>query len=386
MPFRPDLFRSFFLGGFECSTHRNMSGRRLDLIAETSHDRWAQQDYAQLTEHGLRAARDGVRWHLVETVPGQYDWSYVLPLLRSAEVAGVQVVWDLFHYGWPDDLDIFSAAFVARFARYAAAFARLHLEETGRPPFVCPANEASFLAWAGGDMARMGPHARGRGGELKRQLVRTAIAGTWAVREAVPGALFAAIDPIIHIAPRRDHDPGPVEAYNEAQWQGWDMLTGRLDPDIGGSPDMLDVMGVNYYWNNQWLDDGEPLSPFDCRYRPLHELLAAAQARYGKPFFLAETSIEGTRRADWLRYVGEEVRRAIRAGVPVEGVCLYPILCHTGWDEDRSCANGLFGAEPVDGRRPVHAPLAAELRRQQALFAEFHTGSAVAAPEPDGSG
>ena len=68
-PLQP-LFQSFFLGGFECSTHRNMSRRRLDMIAATRHDLLAREDYAQLAEHGIRAARDGVRWHLVETSPG----------------------------------------------------------------------------------------------------------------------------------------------------------------------------------------------------------------------------------------------------------------------------------------------------------------------------
>src|SRR5437773_9436671 len=33
------LFKSFFLGGFECSTHRTTGGKRLDLIASTAHDR-----------------------------------------------------------------------------------------------------------------------------------------------------------------------------------------------------------------------------------------------------------------------------------------------------------------------------------------------------------
>jgi hypothetical protein len=91
----------------------------------------AAQDYRQLAEHGIRAARDGVRWHLVEASPGRYDWSAVLPLLRAAEATGTRVVWDLCHYGWPDHVDIWSPGFVDRFAAYAAAFARLHLEETG---------------------------------------------------------------------------------------------------------------------------------------------------------------------------------------------------------------------------------------------------------------
>src|SRR4051794_37304042 len=67
---RPALFRSFFLGGFECSSHRRRDGRRLDLIAATRHDLLAFEDYQQLSEHGIRTARDGVRWHQVEAVAG----------------------------------------------------------------------------------------------------------------------------------------------------------------------------------------------------------------------------------------------------------------------------------------------------------------------------
>jgi hypothetical protein len=367
--FQPSLFRSFFLGGFECSSHRRFDGRRLDLIAGTVHDLLAVEDYRQLRDHGIRAVRDGLRWYLVESVPGHYDWRPVLQMLRAAEAAGTQVVWDLCHYGWPDGLDIWSANFVDRFARYAAAFAKLHLEETGRSPFVCPVNEISWFAWSGGDMGRINPTARGRGDELKRQLVRTAIAGTHAVREAAPGARFAAVDPIIRIAPRSNRNTSRVEAYNEAQFAGWDMLSGRLEPELGGSADMLDVVGVNYYWNNQWLDDGAPLSPFDPRYRPLHALLAAVHARYGRPLFLAETSIEGEPRPAWLRYVCDEVRTALQQGTSVEGVCLYPVVSHRGWEDDRHCPNGLFEMKPVNGRRQVYLPLAAELKAQQRAFA-----------------
>src|SRR6185369_1097777 len=60
------LFRSAFMGGFECSTHVRRDGRRLDLIASTRHDRFAAEDYARLARAGLLAARDGVRWHLVD--------------------------------------------------------------------------------------------------------------------------------------------------------------------------------------------------------------------------------------------------------------------------------------------------------------------------------
>jgi beta-glucosidase/6-phospho-beta-glucosidase/beta-galactosidase len=172
------------------------------------------------------------------------------------------------------------------------------------------------------------------------------------------------------------------------------MLTGRCESELGGAPEALDVVGVNFYWNNQWVypDAARPpnagpdwrpsrdaLSVYDPRWRPFRDMLAEVYARYRRPIFVAETSIEGAPRAAWLRYVCEEVRAAIQMGVPVEGICLYPVLSHLGWDDDRYCDNGLFEMASEQRRRVVHAPLAAELRRQQHLMAAlFATG-----PMPD---
>jgi hypothetical protein len=60
------LFPSFFIGGFECSTHRLRNGRGLDLIHRTQHDRFADEDYRRLRQSGILTARDGFRWHLIE--------------------------------------------------------------------------------------------------------------------------------------------------------------------------------------------------------------------------------------------------------------------------------------------------------------------------------
>jgi len=365
--FRPSLFRSFFLGGFECSTHVRKDGRRLDLIAATRHDREAEQDYRQLAEHGIRAVRDGVRWHLVQAAgPGRYDWSPVLPLLQAASRTGTQVVWDLCHYGWPDWLDFFSMEFPARFAEYAVAFAEL-----------CPMNEISFLAWAGGETAHFNPCTNGRGPEVKRQAVAATLAGIRAMRAAVPGTRAFAVEPLINTVgrPGIDADIEPAQRRNAGMWEAWDMLLGREAPELGGSEDVLDAIGVNFYWNNQWWlhegRDAAPLSVFDERWVPLRELLARVHARYQRPLFLAETSIEDHRRALWLRYIGDEVMGALEAGTPVEGICLYPVLGHPGWDNERYCPNGLLEMEMRHGRRGVHAPLAQELRRQQAAFAAY---------------
>ena len=90
--------------------------------------------------------------------------------------------------------------------------------------------------------------------------------------------------------------------------------------------------------------------------------------RYRRPLFIAETGIENEARPAWLRYVGCEVRRAIREGVPVLGVCLYPVVNHPGWDDDRHCYNGLWDYADANGEREIYVPLARELQSQQRLL------------------
>jgi hypothetical protein len=103
------------------------------------------------------------------------------------------------------------------------------------------------------------------------------------------------------------------------------MLSGRTAPELGGSPEWLDAAGLNFYSDNQWYLDGStiPLGRHD--YRPLADMLAETHARYGRPLLVTETGGEGSARAAWFHYVCDEVRDAIGRGVPVEGVCLYPV-------------------------------------------------------------
>src|SRR5215471_20207320 len=234
------LFESFFLGGFECSTHRLATGKRLDEIAFTQHDRFARQDYERLIGQGIRTAREGLRWHLVEQRQGQYDWSSLLPMLRTAQSLGIQVIWDIFHYGWPDDwLDLFSPRFVDSLARFAGEFARLWKNETDDILYACPTNEISFFAWAAGESAVLNPFCTRRGDELKEQLVRANIAVCEALWGVNKRTRIAQIDPMINVLPlnpKNKKQAQAAEAYRLSQFQAWDMLSGRLKPELGGAP------------------------------------------------------------------------------------------------------------------------------------------------------
>jgi hypothetical protein len=366
--YRPSTFNSFFMGGFECSAHRRRDRRRLDLIAATGHDRFVTADYQSLVGHGIGTVRDGVRWHLVEATPHGYDWSSFLPMLRASHEVGLQVVWDLCHYGWPDHIDIWSPDFVDRFARFAAAVASLVRDETDGVPFYAPVNEISYWAWAGGDRAMFNPHARGRGAELKVQLVRASIAAIEAIRGIDPGARFVQIDPVINVIPRSPRSRAGAERYRRAQYEAWDMLVGRNRPDLGGSPGCLDIIGVNYYPSNQWFLGGRSVERDHPLYRPFRELLLETHRRYGKPIIVAETGAEEDARVSWFRYVCDEVCAALEEGVPVDGICLYPVTDYPGWSNGRHCETGLLGFLDSFGQRPVHTPLADELLCQQVRF------------------
>ena len=364
----PSLFRSFFQGGFECSTHRRAHDRRrVDVIAATRHDALAESDYRTLAMHGIRTVRDGLRWHLIEQTPGRYDWSSLAGQLAGAAAAGTEVIWDLLHYGWPDDVDPWTPAFVTRFAAFAAEAARVIRAQTPGTRFYCPVNEISFLAWGGGDAAYLNPFARRRGFELKVQLARAAITAMDAIRADDPAARFVHVDPVINVItdPSRPGDAPHAEGHRQAQFQGWDLIAGRIWPQVGGRPDLLDIVGVNYYHNNQWIHGGPPIDRHHPLSKPFHRMLAETYARYGRPIFIAETGIEGDERPAWLAHVADEVDQARRLGVPVEGLCLYPVLDHPGWDDDRPCPNGLLRTTPDGCARLVDQGLAAELARRQ---------------------
>jgi hypothetical protein len=303
-------------------------------------------------------------------------------MVHAARGAGVEVIWDLGHYGWPEDLDIFRPRFVERFAAYARAVARVLAAETDGPLLLSPVNEISFWSWAGGDTAHLDPYARGRGFELKAQLVRASLAAVDAIWSVAPRARILHADPAVRVVadPERPEDLPEALGYHESQFQAWDMIAGRLWPQLGGDERYLGALGVNYYPYNQWILNGPALLREDPLHRPFRDLLADLYARYGRPLLLSETGAQDDERAPWLAHIGEEVRAAMRNGVPVLGICLYPVLDHPGWADDRHCRCGLWGYPGPGGEREVHAPLARELARQMQLFQPLIPAGSKAAP------
>lgn len=355
---------SFFMGGFECSTHRRRDGRRLDLIEATAHDRHARADYGLMRDQGIRTIRDGLRWHLIEAAPGRYDWSSFDPLLDAAQDLGMQPIWDLFHYGVPDWLDPWSADFAPRFADFAAAAAQQVRTRSGPGGLYCPVNEASFFAWAAGEVEHFHPFGRGRGAEMKRQLAAAAIQASRAIRAVDPTARLVHADPVIRVVAHA-HQPEDRDAaagHTEAQHESWDMIGGRRASELEGAPELLDIIGVNFYWDNQWFMDGHTIALGHPFFTPLADILETLHLRYRRPIIITETGAEARNGPAWLRYVTGEVMAAREAGVPILGLCLYPVAHYPGWDDGRHCETGLIRIDPQSMARSLDRPMAAALR------------------------
>ena len=344
---------------------------RLDMVAVTHHDTFALQDYLRLQKHGIRTTREGLRWHLIETKPGRYDFTSALAQLRAAQKTNSRVIWDLFHYGYPDFINILKPEFVASFAAFARAFASFLKDETDDVPFIAPVNEPSFFCWIAGKVGHFAPYKKRRSNDIKLQLARATIEATENFWSISPHARVCHIDPIINIVaqPGRPQDAQAAEGYRLSQYEVWDMISGRLHPEIGGRERYLDIIGVNYYENNQWLHNGKVLRLGDELHRPISEMLAEVYARYRRPMFVAETGTENEARPAWLRYIAEQTHLAKTRGADVHGICLYPIVNFPGWDDDRHCHNGLWDYPDKRGARAIHQPLADELERQQRIFA-----------------
>jgi hypothetical protein len=367
-----DPFDSFLQAGFECSSHRRRDGVRLDLIRATAHDVHARSDYRQCRELGFRTLRDGLRWHLIEKTPGQYDWSSWMPALEAAEELGMQVIWDLFHYGSPDCLDQAAPDFAERFADFALAAVEVQQSISGRQPLLCPLNEINFLSWAVDDgyFPQVGPKQRGW---FKDRLVRTAITASKAIKQRWPNAVIVWAEPLIHIAPH-DRRRATIQAARrnlDGMFEAYDWIMGLERPELGGDASLVDVVGWNFYPHNQWYFKGPTVPMGHHEYRPLSDMLVEMGERYGKPMFLSETGAEGTGKPSWLHYVCNEVRDAMRRGADMRGICWYPITAYPGWDNSRHAETGLLSTITSEGTRHVDNRLLAEFERQRGEFADF---------------
>lgn len=352
------------MAGYEGADHVNLHGRPLDMVAISGHASQMQRDYGLAAAQGLRTVRESVGWRACcPRGAAQRDFSRLRRSLEAAEASGLQILWTLMHYGTPPDVQVMDLAFGERFADFAGAAAREIRGRSGRPGIYNPINEIGFLAWAMATRSLVGGSPAGLDGYLvKCQLVRACLHAIEAIRAEDAGARFLHVEPLIHVvAPVEDPTlQAEADRFSEYQWQAWDMLLGRLAPELGGTPAAVDWIGANHYHDAQWeVGTGRRLDwdRGDARRAPFSELLMAAWQRYHLPMIVAETSHVGEGRARWIDEIARETSAAMGRGATVEGICLYPAVDRPDWNDlDHWHRSGLWDAVADEGAPSDEVP------------------------------
>ena len=347
----------------------------------TGHDALIGQDYDDAIKLGIFTIREGIRWSVVEKTPYEYDWSAVQRMISIAAHKGIQIVWDICHFGFPDDLTPLHPMFPRRFAAICRAFAQMHLTHAPATPLiVTPINEVGFLSWLGGDARGTVPYGVGIGWEVKYRLMKAYIEGIEALKEVDPTIRILTTEPLVSIssdATATPHDQKMAHERNEHQFQVLDILAGKMCPELRGRPEYLDIIGLNFYYDNQWVLPSHEVICWknaltDDRWIPLNQLLISVYQRYGRPIILSETSHPLEDRPLWMDMIAAECVTAVAAGVPLWGICWYPLVDRPDWDHlNKWHAAGIMGPEaPLEGdlHRVKHQPTVAALARAQALI------------------
>jgi hypothetical protein len=169
-----------------------------------------------------------------------------------------------------------------------------------------------------------------------------------------------------------------AKRHHEAQFQVLDMLSGKLCPELRGKPEYVDIIGCNYYYNNQWVSNTCEFLPWanenkDPRWRPLSDLITDLYTRYERPIVLTETSHPLDDRPNWLRFVTDQCAKVIARGVPLWGICWYPIIDRPDWDRLEPWHHaGVWDVDNSEGKltRVIHEPTAEALYQAQQIIKE----------------
>lgn len=343
MNYKESPFLSYWMGGFECSDKINCFGNRVDLLKETDHIGQLKSDYTMLQQININTVREGIRWSVVETKPFCYNFDTVKYMMEIGNQLGIQQVWDLCHFGYPDDLSPLHPQFTQRFVGLCTAFANFFTENYGKKELIItPINEVSFVSWLGGEAAGTVPFCKAEGWNVKYKLMQAYIEGVKCLKNINPNFKILSTEPLVSIIPDLNVTEEQIklaQTTHENQFQVLDMLTGKMCPELGGTPEHVDIIGLNYYYNNQWVNNSiEGIflpwanENFDPRWRPLHSLIEEVYQRYHSPIVLAETSHSGEHRSNWIHFISEQCNIVLKKNIPFWGICIYPIIDRPDWD------------------------------------------------------
>jgi len=359
---------------------------RVDELAASGHLDHQDDDLATVAGLGVRIWRYGMPWRLVERAPGTYDWSLWDRALDACARHGLDPVVDLCHFGLPDHYPGFcDPAWVAGFARYVDAFLARYPE----PRWFTPVNEPMVTASLSALLGLWNDRRASRA-DYFIALAHVTLANLEAVARVDAdrdGWWIGAEGFGCHVAASPEDEEAAEEARALEQLV-WDLHFGvapraevadvldAVDPRvltcIGELTPPADrtVAGHDFYPVSVTVHGARDPLTMEERIDAYALEARAWWARYGRPFWVAETSNLGlppSEGAPWLERLVATLDVMRTDGLPVRGICWYSRGDQYDWQTALTrpvldvTEVGLFDAD----RRP--RPVAGSFGRMAAL-------------------
>lgn len=317
---------------------------RVDQLAASGHLDRQDGDLAAVAGLGVRWWRYGMPWRLVETEPGSYDWALWDRAMAACERHGREPIVDLCHTSGCRITTPGSAT--RRGSRGSSGMSTPSWPATGGPRFFTPVNEPSITARCAG-LWGIWNDRRASPADHVTALAHTVLADLEAIARIVDDRdrwWIGAEGFGCHVAATPDDEPAAAEARALDQLV-WDLRFGiDADSSVAGlletiDPRVLDriadrtvghervVAGHDMYPVSVHVH-GTPTEPLtiDARAAAYDSEARRWHARYGRAFWVAETSNLGLAVADGPRWLDAlvGVLDGMRAdGLPARGICWY---------------------------------------------------------------
>jgi beta-glucosidase/6-phospho-beta-glucosidase/beta-galactosidase len=345
-----------WMTGFECTAFPQAG---MDELALTQHDRFWGSDLLLAARAGCTVIRYGIRWHVVNPTPREWDWSSVDGPMQLMRDLGLEPVVDLFHFGVPAWLGegVMSPIFPDFQAELARRFAR-------RYPWVrwyTPTNEPYIMSQFGGESAAWYPFRRGEQNfVVAARNVARGLCEAWAeIRREQPDARMLISDTCEYHHALDDGPAAQRAAFlNERRFLLHELYGGRVGEDHRlrswlvergmdrGDLDWfrehaasLDIVGLDYYPHSEHQYRSTPDGGYVDETRPLAiqlgpaELVRQYHARLGRPLVFAETGAPGddATKIAWLRTLLAAAREVREAGIPLIGITWWGFIDQVDW-------------------------------------------------------
>jgi beta-glucosidase/6-phospho-beta-glucosidase/beta-galactosidase len=344
-----------WMTGFECSTFPQAG---MDELALTQHDRFWGSDIVRAAEAGCRVLRYGIRWHVVNPRPHQWEWASLDGPMELMRHLGIEPIVDLFHFGVPEWLG--TGVLTSIFPDFQAELAR---EFARRYPWVrwyTPTNEPYIMAQFGGELGTWYPYE-----SSPESFVRAMRNVARGVCEAWEEILAERSDARLMMSDTCEYHHALDEAgrslaelRNERRFLMHELYSGRVGGDhplrdylvrhgmreadlwwFQDHPARLDVIGLDHYPHSEHQYRRGERGDLIDEPRPLEAQLGPAElcrqyfARLGRPMLFAETGAPGddARKIAWLDRLVSEVRVARSEGVPVIGITWWGLIDQVDW-------------------------------------------------------